>query len=98
MMNKLIYFVILRTSFSTNKPFIRNTDLPICSKCIHFIEHKNNYPYDSLPNDKLYGKCKKFGQVNFISGEIEYDLARISRDDNNKCGKNGSEYKEREYN
>jgi len=94
-MNKLFYFIILKNAFSTNKLFIRNTDLPICSNCLHFIEHKNNYPYDPLPNDRLYGKCIKFGEVNFVTGTIDYDSARVCRDDNNKCGKNGSEYKDK---
>jgi len=94
-MNKLRYFFISNSSLSTTKIFIRNTDLPICSKCIHFIEHKKNYPYDPVPNDRQYGKCNKFGEINFISGSIDYDLAKHCRDDNNKCGKNGSEYKEK---
>jgi len=75
--------------FSEN--FIRNKKIPICSKCLHFIEHTNNYPYDSIPSNE-YGKCKKFGEVNMITGNIEYDLATDCRLDNNKCGKFASEY------
>jgi hypothetical protein len=86
------YFSILKTSFSTRKAFIRNKNLPICSKCSHFIEHSTNYPYEPLPSDKEYGKCKKFGEINFITGLIEYDFAKHCRDDNNRCGKSGSEY------
>jgi len=94
-MNRLNYFVILKYAFSTNKLFIRNTDLPICSNCLHFIEHKNNYPYDPLPNDRLYGRCKQFGEINVITGMIDYDSAKVCRDDNKKCGKNASEYKDK---
>lgn len=83
---------ILKTAFSTNKIFVRNTNLLICLNCIHFIEHTNNYPYDSLPSDEKSGKCKKFGEVNIITGSIEYDFAKNCRDDNNKCEKTGSEY------
>lgn len=72
--------------------FIRNQKLPICSNCIHFIEHKTNYPYDPLSSDKLYGKCKKFGEVNIVTGIYEYDFASLCRDNINKCGKYGSHY------
>ena len=91
-MYKLNFFTILNKKFSTDKIFIRNKGVPICSKCLHFIEHTNNYPYDPIPSDKQYGKCKKFGEINMITGEIEYDLARNSRLDDNKCGHFGSEY------
>jgi hypothetical protein len=86
------FFTILKINFSTVPTFIRNTKLPICSNCIHFIEHTNNYPYDSTPSNQQYGKCNKFGEVNMISGSIEYDLASDCRLDNNKCGKFASEY------
>ena len=92
-MYKLNYFLRINRTFS-QKIFIRNTELPICSKCVHFIEHTNNYPYDPIPSDKQYGRCKKFGEINMITGEIEYDLARNSRLDDNKCGSFGSEYTE----
>ena len=73
--------------------FIRNKKLPICLNCIHFIEHKNNYPYDSLPSDSLYGKCKQFGEVNIVTGTFSYEYARLCRDNDKKCGKYGSQYK-----
>ena len=91
-MYKLINFLILNRNFSTEKIFIRNKDLLICSNCLHFIEHTNNYPYDPIPSDKQYGRCKKFGEINMITGAIEYDLAINSRLDDSKCGKIGSEY------
>jgi hypothetical protein len=47
-----------------------NKELPICSKCVHFIEHTNNYPYDPIPSDKQYGRCKKFGEINMITGTL----------------------------
>ena len=91
-MLKLTYFLILNRSFSSQKIFIRNTKLPICSNCVHFIEHTNNYPYDPVPSDKQYGRCKKFGEVNMITGEIQYDLSSSCRLDDSKCGKFGSEF------
>ena len=68
---------------STGKIFIRNKELPICSNCVHFIEHTNNYPYDPMPSNEQYGRCKKFGGVNVITGTIEYDLASDSRFNDN---------------
>lgn len=91
-MYKFIYFTILKRNFSTGLIYIRNKELPICSKCIHFIEYTNNYPYDPIPSNEQYGKCNKFGEVNMITGEIDYDLASDCRLDNSKCGKFASEY------
>jgi hypothetical protein len=91
-MTNLNYLFMLKRSFSTGKLFIRNKELPICLKCLHFIEHTNNYPYDSMPNDTKFGKCKKFGEIDFITGLIEYDFAKDCRNDKNKCGKIASEY------
>ena len=76
--------------FSTG---IRNKELPICSKCLHFIEHTNNYPYDPIPSNEHYGRCNKYGETNLVTGVIQYDLASDCRLDNTKCGKFGSEFK-----
>ena len=81
----------LRTFF-TGSSFIRNKELPICSNCLYFIEHTNNYPYDPTPSNEQYGRCKKFGEVNMITGSIAYDFANVCRNDTNKCGKFGTEY------
>jgi len=86
--------IINRTLF-TGQIFIRNQELPICTNCVHFMEHTNNYPYDPIPCDTQYGKCKKFGEVNLITGSIEYDLASHCRLNMNKCGDYGSEYSEK---
>jgi hypothetical protein len=91
-MHKLIYRLLLYRTFTTEKIFIKNKNLPICSKCIYFIEHKNNYPYDSLPSDEDYGKCKKFGEVNIITGVTHYDFAKNCRSNDKKCGYIGLEY------
>lgn len=86
-MNNIKYSLLLKNTCFTVKQIIRNTDLPVCSNCSHFIQHENNYPYDAVPSDKLYGRCKKFGEINIITGSIEYDFAKNCRDDNKKCGK-----------
>jgi hypothetical protein len=85
-----MYRSILTRTFSV----IRNKELPICSKCVYFIEHTNNYPYDPIPINEQYGRCKKFGEVNMITGIVEYDFANDCRKDS-KCGKKGSEYIEK---
>jgi hypothetical protein len=90
-MYKHIYLTLTR-KFSTGKNFIRNNSLPICSNCLHFIEHTNNYPYDTITSNERYGRCKKFGEVNMITGTIEYDLASTCRITDNKCGILGSEF------
>jgi hypothetical protein len=79
--------------FSIGNLFIRNTKLPVCSRCLYFIEHKNNYPYDELPSNE-FGRCKKFGEVNIVTGVVEYDYAKLCRGDSGKCGRYGSEYKD----
>jgi hypothetical protein len=75
----------------SSKIFIRNKELPFCSQCLHFIKRTNNYPYDPIPEDE-YGRCKKFGEFNLITGLINYDYAKNCRNDINKCGQRGSEY------
>jgi hypothetical protein len=82
-MNKLPHLLTLTKSFSK----IKNIDLPICVNCVHFIKH------DSLPSIEIYGKCKKFGEMNLVTGSIEYEFATVCRIYDKKCGKNGLEYK-----
>jgi hypothetical protein len=93
--NKIIYLLILKTTLSTKIPLIRYTDYPLCLNCLYFIEHENNYPYDPLPNNKQYGRCKKFGEIDLVTGLVEYDIAKNCRNDIKKCGKSGLEYKEK---
>jgi hypothetical protein len=83
-MYKLVSFLIRNRKFSTERFFIRNKELPICSNCLHFIERTNNY-YDS-------DRCKKFGEVNLITGAIHYELATNCRLSDSYCGKKGSQY------
>lgn len=84
---------ILNQILTTGKVFIKNSDLPICLHCVHFIrptelqkEYRDDY--------ERYGRCKKFGEMNLITGEIEYSLARHCRLDDEKCGYIGTGYTE----
>ena len=84
-MYKSINFLIRNRKFSTEGFFIRNKELPICSNCLHFIERENDYPYDGY-------RCKKFGEMNIITGVIKYDLAAVCRLDDDMCGEEGDQY------
>lgn len=68
---------------------IKNGNFPLCINCMYFIKDTSNYPYDPPPNDKLFGRCKMFGEQNMVTGELEYDYAATSRIRENKCGTSG---------
>jgi hypothetical protein len=64
---------LLTRILPTGKVFIKHSDLPICLHCLYFTrptelqkEYRDDY--------ELYGRCKKFGKMNLITGEIEYDI------------------------
>lgn len=96
-MYKFIYFFMFRSVLSSIKiPMLRNLKYPVCFNCAHFIEYKNNYPYDALPDSKEFGKCKMFGEIDLITGTIEYDYAKNCRQDTKKCGINASCYEEKD--
>ena len=59
--------------------------MPICSNCVHYIELENDYPYDG-------STCKKFGEMDVITGAIKYDLAAVCRLGDSNCGKKGLHY------
>lgn len=87
-----MYVYRLLTRFlPTGKVFIKHSDLPICLNCLHFTrptelqkEYRDDY--------ERYGRCKNFGKMNLITGEIEYDIARYCRLDDERCGSLGKEY------
>ena len=90
---KMFRMKILNRILPTGKVFIKNSHSPICLNCVHFIrptelqkEYRDNY--------ELYGRCKKFGKMSLITGEIEYDVARYCRLDDEMCGSLGKEYTE----
>jgi hypothetical protein len=79
-----VYSILL--GFLTPPHKIKNLDKPVCKDCIYF---KNEYFMN--PNT---GQCTKFGYKNIMSGEIFYEFAEICRNDENKCGVNGTYYKQ----
>jgi len=70
---------------STERFFIRNAELPVCSNCLHFIEYTNTNPFEGY-------RCKKFGEMNVTTGVIKYDLAAVCRLHDDMCGKKGLHY------
>ena len=69
--------------------FLRNVNLPVCVNCKYFIEHKTYYPYEPYPDNKTYGRCKKFGYKDMVTGEFTYDYASYCRGKESKCGIKG---------
>ena len=70
---------------------IRNSGLPICINCAHFIPHKMTDPYDHYRVSQ-YGKCAKFGETDLVSGEITYKYASTCRSFEDLCGKKGKHF------
>jgi hypothetical protein len=48
-----------------------------------------------VPDNSDYGECKMFGEVDLITGNVQYDYAKDCRNNIRKCGINGSKYKEK---
>jgi len=92
-LNKIFLFTMLKVVLCTKIHTITNLGLPICLNCKHFIEYKNNYPYDSVP-DNSFARCKKFGIMDIVTGEITYNYANLCRESEKKCGINGIFYEE----
>ena len=79
------YGSLQNRKLSTEIFFIRNKELPICSNCVHFIGYTKNNPFDSY-------RCKKFGEMDVITGAIKYDYAAVCRLGDDNCGTKGSHY------
>jgi len=85
--NLLFIFILLSRTVSTKISHIRNLNKPACINCVHFItDHPNNH---------VFAKCKLFGQMDIITGSISYDYAKLCRENETKCGLNGSKYGEK---
>ncbi len=78
---------IIGTTAETEDPDITRDTQPAASE--------TNYLYDRLQNDKLYGKCKKFGDQDFVTGEIYNTYAAMCRIDNAKCGSSAKYFEQK---
>lgn len=55
----------------------------ICKDCRHFI------------GDKV--ECRKFGDVDLVTGKVTYPEAKYIRDDSEKCGENATHFEENHF-
>ena len=69
--------------------FIKNSDLPSCVNCVHFINNPIHKPYSLLPIDTSCGKCKMFGFKDLVTGIVEHEFATISRENSKMCDRYG---------
>ena len=72
-MNFLHYIFFIISIHNADLYFIQNQNKLICSNCKFFISNKN--------------ECRKFGDVNIITGKYSYEPASSVRNDEDKCGK-----------
>jgi hypothetical protein len=65
-----------------------------CITCLNYIPYKYTDPYEELYDysNTNIGTCSKFGIPNYVTGEIEYENAKLCRILTNKCGKDGKYY------
>jgi len=66
---------------------IENNFIFNCKECKHFMPNKN-----ILLDTYKYGKCKKFGYKDIVSGKIEYYNAGICRSVDKWCSKHGKHF------
>jgi hypothetical protein len=70
---KILHYIFFFTNIYKVQPyFIQNQNKPICANCKFFISNKN--------------ECKKFGDINIITGKYTYEKAVSVRNDDDKCG------------
>ena len=65
-------------------PLVRNADDIVCSHCKYF--NKVITYRDIEGGDHDYdGICTRFGEKNIVTGQIEYQLAMVRREQSNLC-------------
>ena len=65
----------------------------ICKECVHFRPNPKFWGFDK--NATVFGYCEKFGKTDLVTGDIEYSFASLCREDDAKCGIDGTHYKSR---
>ena len=81
-------FLYLFFVFVNSEKIIKNVNVKSCINCIY---------YKSIYDDYTFSKCKKFGEKNIISNEINYYYAESCRNDELKCGKEGKYFEEDKF-
>lgn len=77
----------IKTPITTTKPIIEKPKINLCNNCKHYIEIL--YKESTLIGN-YYGQCAKFMEINHITGEVDFLSALIARNDETKCGRNGT--------
>jgi len=71
-MKNLYYILFLTMIHNVELSFIQNKNKPICANCKFFIPNKN--------------ECRRFGEVDIITGIYTYEPAIRVRNNDEKCG------------
>ena len=79
---KSIVLLVLST-FRTGNPCLINK-YPLCRDCKFFIP--SGVPY-----------CRKFGNVDLVTGEKTYDYARVARNAADKCGETATNFEKNNF-
>ena len=66
---------------------VKNLHLPSCKDCIHYSPNAHELSFASR-----YSHCKKFGEKNLVTGKIAYDSTDFCRNQEEKCGKEGTHF------
>jgi hypothetical protein len=87
-----LYYYIMKFSpiifLTVASAAINNYQVPLCQNCIHY---RPNLFSPSL------SKCSQFGNKDFITGEINYEYADLSRMNEDKCGLEGKQFNETSF-
>lgn len=86
----VLFYLFITTLSIENKRFIENINVPLCKNCLYFTHHKYPEFFD-------LGRCTKFGKMDIVSGEIDYQYAYTRRNNDKFCGYNGTYFEERKY-
>jgi hypothetical protein len=82
-MKPLHYIIFIIKIENIELYFIKNQNKPICANCKFYIPINN--------------ECSKFGEVDIITNEYNYEDAISVRNDNNKCGKDAIFFKKNDF-
>lgn len=67
---------------------MKNNIPKLCINCKYFIADEVRWP-DEISNNSQLGKCKLFGKLDVVTGDIIYDYAYSVRNDKGLCGETG---------
>jgi len=98
---------MLRTIFKMNSiastsreligdTYIKNIQYPPCITCKYFSLYVPRELHNDPKKNIHMSKCKKFGYMDIITGDIKYEAVSISRFDKNMCRVEGIYHIEKE--